>query len=195
MAGIGGFISALKIIWQYGDALAPLLEGLAATLPQAGQSMIASGESAIDVSRYLSQQGGHPVNAQKTAGDAAASIEATKAAINQVASQLEDVADQIEQITVPVLDPTYTTLNLSGIGMGSYSLVSGFKPTTSKPFMPFHDGLDEAAGLLRNASGQLHQASSGLNNLSASLGNAGSNLNTLGGHLKDGGQRLVQAGN
>lgn len=192
MASIGGFFRTLKVIWQFGDALAPLLEHLVETLPQAGQSMIDGGNSAIMVSKALRAQGGLPTNAQQTVANVAAAVDQSRAFLTSATEQLRATADEINDVKVPTLSPTYHTFNFSGLGLGTWELVTGLGLSTTKPFRDFHDALDEAAGLIDDVNGRLAQAVANLTGLSNALETAGSNLHAVGQSLKTGGEALRQ---
>lgn len=192
MASISGFFQTLKVIWQFGDVLAPLLQQLAQTLPQAGQSMIDSGDNAITVSKSLRNQGGFPVNAQKTVSDVAQAIAQSRTFLTNTTSQLRTTADQINDVKLPTLTPTYHTFDFSLMGAGTWELVTGLGLSTTRPFRDFHDSLDGAAGLLDSVNSHLAQAVASLNNLSSALETAGSNLHAVGQSLKAGGQALKQ---
>jgi hypothetical protein len=188
MASIGGFFRALMLIWQHGDALAPLLDGLRSSLPITGQAMVASGESAEQVGKVLKARGGLPITAEGLTDRLKESIRQSREQLADVEQYLRDAGDAIKAIKVPAITFQTTTLDL-GL-LGKYDFATGMGVANVSPFTPVHDGLDGIAGLVHNVTAQLHANENVLRDLSDMLGTAGGHLQTLGHGLKEGGRAL-----
>lgn len=122
----------------------------------------------------------------------ATAVNQSRSFLTDATNQLRATADEINDVKVPSLSPTYHTFNFSGIGLGTWELVTGLQLTTTKPFRAFHDGLDEAAAQIDDVNSRLAQAVASLTGLSTALETAGSNLHAVGQSLKSGGQALKQ---
>lgn len=188
MASISGFLRTLRLIWELGDTLAPVLEGLSRTLPAAGDAMIVSGQGATQVGRALRTDGGLPVNAQAAVEGLRESVRRSRDLVGDAERALKQAADAIQAIKVPAIAFASTPLDFGPLGR--YNFTTGMSITEVSPFQPVHDGLDEAAAQLRSLNSQLLETQRGLRDLSNVLATTGGGLTALGDGLQTSGRYL-----
>ncbi len=185
MGSFSGFWRGLKALWQWGDALAPLMESLPANQAVAGAAMEVGGQGAVRAGQAF--DGPAAASVQQLLAAVAASVASCHQELNAVAGQLESAGNFLNQVAIPVIEPTTTKI----LGV---EVVTGFKPTTMHPFDAVDHELEAAAGSLRDAGQALGAGAAQLRSLRSALQGAGQDLDRLGRALQESGQALQRSG-
>jgi hypothetical protein len=184
MAGVGTILRAVRLIWQRGDQILPLLEVLPDTLNALGNGMEIAGEGAIAASQVIRGGGQAPVNAHQLVLNAAAAIEQCKNQIDLAAGKLDDAGEDIGDITIPTgveVDPPPFGQLLPVVKLVNTSLFGGVETA-----------IKTGANRLEDVGDELQNAANNLNSFAQALDDAGGDLNTLGTVLRDSGVALQQ---
>ncbi len=182
MASLGGFWRALKALWQWGDQLAPLLEDLPRSLATAGQALKMGGTGAVHAGQAL--DGAAAANMQQMIEAVAGAVSLCNQELSAVAGQLDAAGHLLQQVAIPVIEPTTTRI----LGV---EVVTGFRPATVQPFEPVNHELETAAASLRSAGRALGTSATHLRTLRTVLQGAGQDLDRLGQALQQGGEALM----
>ena len=185
MGSFGGFWRALKVLWQWGDQLAPFLEAVPRNLAAAGEAMVIGGEGAVRAGQAFN--GAAATSMQQMLEAVATAVASCNRELDAVAGQLESAGNFLNQVAIPVIEPTTTKI----LGV---DVVTGLKPTTMRPFGAVDHELEAAAGSLRDAGRALDTSAAHLRNLRTTLQGAGQDLDHLGKALQESGQALQRSG-
>ena len=185
MGSFSGFWRTLKALWAWGDQLAPFLETMPRNLAAAGDAMVIGGEGAVRAGQAFS--GAAAASMQQMLEAVAAAVATCNQELDAVAGQLESAGNFLNQVAIPVIEPT--TTKILGI-----DVVTGLKPTTMRPFGVVDHELEAAAGSLRDAGHALDASAAYLRSLRTTMQGAGEELDRLGKKLQEGGQALQRSG-
>ncbi|MFZ1505218.1 MAG: hypothetical protein WAV74_00380 [Anaerolineae bacterium] len=185
MGSFSGFWRTLKVLWTWGDQLAPFFEALPRNLAVAGDAMVIGGEGALRAGQAFN--GAAATSVQQMLEAVAAAVASCNRELDAVAGQLESAGNFLNQVAIPVIEPT--TTKILGI-----DVVTGLKPTTMRPFGSVDHELEAAAGSLRDAGRALDTSATHLRGLRSALQGAGQDLDHLGRALQDSGQALQRSG-
>ena len=177
MGSFSGFWRTLKVLWTWGDQLAPFFEALPRNLAVAGDAMVIGGEGALRAGQAFN--GAAATSVQQMLEAVAAAVASCNRELDAVAGQLESAGNFLNQVAIPVIEPT--TTKILGI-----DVVTGLKPTTMRPFGSVDHELDAGRALDTSAT---H-----LRGLRSALQGAGQDLDHLGRALQDSGQALQRSG-
>jgi len=181
MGSFSGFWRTLKAFWQWGDQLAPFLETLPRSLTAVGETLVVGGESAVRAGQAF--DGAVATSVQGMLEAVSAAVASCNQELDAVAGQLESAGNFLNQVAIPVIEPT--TTKILGI-----DVVTGLKPTTMRPFGAVDHELEAAAGSLRDAGRALDASAAHLRALRTTLQSAGQDLDHLGTALQEGGRAL-----
>jgi len=185
MGSFSGFWRTLKALWAWGDQLAPFLETMPRNLAAAGDAMVIGGEGAVRAGQAFS--GAAAASMQQMLEAVAAAVATCNQELDAVAGQLESAGNLLNQVAIPVIEPTTTKI----LGV---DVVTGLKPTTMRPFGVVDHELEAAAGSLRDAGRALDASAGYLRVVRTTLQNAGQELDHLGKALQESGQALQRSG-
>ena len=172
----------MVLFWKHGDVLEPILEKLPQTLPLIGDELKKSGKFTSDVSKMLKDDGGNPINAEKTSKQIANILgntefpsfgipapfpfhdQGSKTALRWAAFTIRKAANSVK-----IQVPTGVTMNPNTFDIPvGFDTVKVPVPDLSNPSNPYHisiaqevpDALNEASQMLMTTADVLERLES-----------------------------------
>jgi hypothetical protein len=174
-------VGVLDFVKDHGDDLLDLLKKVPEILGQAGDGLTLAGTSAVQAGGWLVDEKGGVAKFAETAADA---IEACLEQLGRAVELLGDLGDEIDGISIPSFEPTYTEVMgfnvVTGLDIGEMSL-------TDQAAGKIRDGGEQLDGIASHLAG----ASDALRALGGKVADAGGELESVGLQLHDSGQTLT----
>lgn len=148
------FFKLLAFLWNNRQVLLELLENLPSLLQTVGASMEAAGDGAVQASNYIRGGGGAPVNMRGALNTGTDVIEAIRAQVDAVKTQIDDLAKL----------PFFFAVN--------------------EPMTLFAGSVEDVSTEIQNVADSLNDVSSALNSTGLNLRTLGQQLSSAGTQLQ-----------
>lgn len=174
-------MEVVNLVWDNRERIMDLIERLPELLRETGDSIESAGASALNASAFLTGDHDDDALSAKAMSELAASaLERCYTQLQGVSNVMERVGEELDELRVPTLEPTYTEV----LGM---NVVSGVEMSELQL-------LDNVAHRLKGGSDSLEEIGKDLKNVADQLRHLGGALNEAGSDLNNVGVKLQQSG-
>ncbi|MEM7129567.1 MAG: hypothetical protein AAF702_24755 [Chloroflexota bacterium] len=182
-------IDVVQYVMAHRGMIASLLDKLPGLLAKAGDTIEAAGDSAVRASVFLTGQDGEEgLSVRDLTELAAKALDRCQGELADVAQFIDNLGDQIDEVTIPTIEPTYTEVMgfdvISGIEWGESTLVENASQQLqkgSRRLAEMGKEFQEVAEHMRALGGTVTKAGGDLNHVGNQLSQSGDLLRGITG--------------